>query len=134
MISSEFLKYLERPKEADLQHCTSPIRSNSTNVKRNDRSLGLSNIATLNMVRMLLVVKLYNWKREMNCQNDIARVSLTNWYMFISYLRLLLPSVASTFSFRGVQIRTDYSYCKRVDIHITQYNQHPTLWVFYTKL
>ena len=57
MRSSEFLKDLERPKEADLQHCTSPIRSNNTNMKRNDRSLGVSNIATLNMARMWLVLK-----------------------------------------------------------------------------
>ena len=57
MRSSEFLKDLEKPKEADLQHCTCPIRSNNTNMKRNDRSLGVSNIATLNMARMLLVVK-----------------------------------------------------------------------------
>ena len=57
MRSSEFLKDLESPKEADLQHRLSSIRSKSTNIQRNVRCLPVSNIATLNMARMLLIFK-----------------------------------------------------------------------------
>ena len=57
MKSSEFSKDLESPKEADLQHCLSSIRSKSTNIQRNVRCVLARNITTLNMVNMLLVLK-----------------------------------------------------------------------------
>ena len=78
MRSSEFLKDLESPKEADLQHRLSSIRSKSTNIQRNVRCLLVSNIATLNMVNMLLILKPNKIASKLIIRRKLNNLSIRN--------------------------------------------------------